>query len=526
MNSGVRKLSIAGILVLPIVCIFVIETSPPSDGDSTVLTLEREVTRPARDVQRTQEHLARIPLAAPTEEHAIRGNVTFADGTAAKANVCALLDSGTLLRTRAPKGYYEFRPVSGREVVLWCRVEGYPQRVEEVQLTDDRVQTFNFRLPPLRRVALRVETPGGTPVQSDPRFRALSPSPVTALHAVSTRAPPETPLPLCARGIHSTYGAGRYVGLFSHGAVTVPPRCLGVLLLADEGPFYVSLVYGHDVIETQEGSDSGEVVFQLRPEQLKALATRLTLQVRSRGTREECRSARARLDLGTARGSWYGADDRGTVDIPAPATGLYTLIVEAQGHASVEAIVSLAAGETKHLGTMELSPSVTIAGRIASTSGESRAGTIYCIDPTMGDVPALLQRRRFPVSEDGRFHIRDAPSGRVHLVIVTRGGLRTAVTLDTSAGDIEGLIVDVPAPQLAILEAAGNEMSEGVYTLFDSQDRPLWTANLSGGELTAIYLAPGRYVAHLKEHALSPAPLASAAFEVDGSTPWVVLPSR
>ncbi len=297
-----------------------------------------------------------------------------------------------------------------------------------------------------------------------------------------------------------------------------------MLIVDHAGPFYVSLVCGHQVIATRPGDASSELVFELEPETLKKLRSTLALRLQDEATGNAPIAARARLDLGTTMGTGHEADESGEVTVVAPTSGLYTLVVEAPGYASVEKVLELGAGALRKE-TVRLRPAATIDGRVVRLEGEPASGRIYCHEPSSMETPRLSERRHFPLSADGSFRVQDVPAGPLNLVLVTHDGLRAARTVDRSSGNVEEVVFEIPKTYPVLLRVAEGTVAGGTYTVLDFEERPVWSGSVSPGEIIDLRLAAGAYTALLRRHAPGTRVESAAPFHVGkDADPWVTLP--
>jgi RNA polymerase sigma-70 factor (ECF subfamily) len=225
----------------------------------------------------------------------------------------------------------------------------------------------------------------------------------------------------------NTFGIGQF---WSNGprVSELPKGYMGILMLDQELPAFVSLVNYHRVLQTKEvtpGED--EVRFVVSLDDLLASQATIQMQVLDACTQAPIPTAHASLWGGTYRDGGKGSDANGNIVFEAREPGEFDLHVSARDHEEYKAHIMADSGVTTDLGQILLDKEITLNVKVVDGSGAPRSElfSFGLLDPPTPKLSMKLQM--YQSSGDGILKL--AHLGR-HVYVLR--------TFDFDAGNDEG----------------------------------------------------------------------------------------
>jgi RNA polymerase sigma-70 factor (ECF subfamily) len=316
-----------------------------------------------------------------------------------------------------------------------------------------------------------------------------------ALTAVATLDPPPRQL----AGVQGRDASEHGVGWFRirhrlEPLPDLPEGFAGRLDLAAPVPLYVSAVLRNVVLETRiVGAGEGRIEFVIEPERLTASLASLRLRVVDAFTGVPLGG---KVDLRDSQGIGGGTpiDDDGSVTFEKRLPGLLELDFRVAGYESLKRRVRVEPGEAKDLGTVALSPAVTIRGKVLNRENKPVVGSIEHVSLVHLKVPQDVGTRfSRMLDHQGAFEIDDVALGEVLLIVHPKEGALTPRVIDTRSAQLEDLVITVEPGVRARFRLARPSAERRQITLATTDGTPFWTRTLADFWIGEVRLGAGRY---------------------------------
>ncbi len=348
-----------------------------------------------------------------------------------------------------------------------------------------------------RAVQLRVLllAPGGEPFFQALRDSGNSLPPGMDLQAVATAAPPGATFDADQQ---ARLGRFRKSGFGDSG----PPGCLGTMVLDDRSPAWISLVLESAVLATQRLEPDKDAVFTLDPERLVTARSALRVRLVEAESAAPIEGAEIFLIGQGMTSPTPHTDAQGVALIENQAPGTYGFWVQAPEREAARRSITLVPGETLDLGTLELGPGLTIAGRVVDAQGLPFKAMVQLgrVDPVTREV-AMYGSQAWMSARDGTFKIGGLERGE--FVVRSNGSSLSAdedlgaaapnAFASTLGGSVSGLeLAFVPTGRL-LLRTERADWESLRYRVFDEQNLERSAGRIYERLQFAVTLPRGRY---------------------------------
>ena len=441
------------------------------------------------------------PARAIADPIVLRGTVrAHRGGPLDGATVTFEDEAGNRRALTATYGAYEERGLAPGPLALRCHAPGFVADERLVVLDAARPeQREDFVLARTIEIPVRILGPGGAAEPRDPDLRGLG----GALRVVATSAAPADAADL--REGASSYQPASDGGILPDVHEPADGRS-GVLTLRRPPPLYVSLVHGHEVLETRSlPAPVPELAFTVDPERLRARLCGFELRLVEGATGAPF-ARQAALLFGRESTASINADENGRVRARGLLAGPYLLTAAGRDTASL--LFELLPGEQRDLGELALRPAVAVRGVLLDPDGRPVRGWARALGEGL---PPGIQERFFRGSASAsgeRFELRlsderalvefgagqdlDPPAE----IVVRRdrgsslGALRT---YDAARGPfLEEVVVLEPATRVRFVPAAG--LASGAsYEVATERGGPALRRGVLALLPQSVYLLPGAY---------------------------------
>lgn len=386
-----------------------------------------------------------------------------------------------------------------------CRIRtdlsGYRPDTHELEL-DAATPSVRVDLvvQPSVELVIRAFTPSGDKLD-DALLPTFGDNPFDVpLAAVATRAPPPAALPEMSFRIYDQWEIGRYRPAFEQivrRTTDIPADAIGKLEL-ESLPAYVSLMFRHLVVQTQPVEPGAtEVRFVVSLESLTALLGGVRLKVIDSETRQPLAGARAELSDSQSGGGDETADAEGVIVWDRQKPGRLELQLSAPEHEQWNGVVSVPSGGVADLGTLELTPATTVAGRVLTADGQPVSLQLRALVDE-GRELGMGERTYNRSGADGRFECKNL--GRRSYVLLVSGDEWTAlpVAVDLRHGPVEGVAISVTKGTRVQLHSGWPATESRAVRLVTPDGLTVWDADEFPGDWTwTERLVPGEYIAIL-----------------------------
>lgn len=410
----------------------------------------------------------------------------------------------------SPASTYSVSGLRPGPLTLRANPPGFRPCVRTLQLDAARpVVRHDLVIEPAPVLVIKGFTPEGEPLL-DAVLRELGGErrwQAPRLSAIATREPPVGDLPPISHRNYERWELGHYADRLDaswNGTGDLPSDAMGRLELDEPLPACVSLVLRHVLLATQRVEPgTTEVVFVVPLERLRALLGALRLRVVDAGTRAVPEGVRAELSDSQSSGGGQppGADGAFAWDAVAP--GLSELAVHAPGLESHYQEVLVPPGGVAELGTLELSPAVSISGFAVDEAGQPAVVSLRALRDDL-DAGLGMGARIYRKSDaEGAFRFEGLGRHRYRVVVGGEDFAADSVAVDARGGDVAGvrvvvrrgallrLVTDWPASEtygLRVTSADGSRVSDveawpGDWT---------WSKRLGPGDYVATLSRDGR----------------------------------
>lgn len=454
---------------------------------------------------------ARVAIdAAPTVARAVadpivlRGTVrAHKGGPLDGATVTFEDEAGNRRALAATYGAFEWRALGPGPLALRCQAPGFVADERLVVLDAARPeQREDFVLAQETEIPVRIAGPSGAVVPRDPDLRG--PGLASALRVVATSAAPAD-----AADLREGASSYRHATVSALGdAPEASGGISGVLVLQRPPPLYVSLVHGHEVLETRAlPAVVPELAFTVDPERLRPRLCGFELRLVDGATGGPIAAKTAML-LGREAILNLQADDDGRIRAQGLLAGPYLLTASASGRGTASLVLDLRPGERRDLGELALRPAVAVRGVLLDADarpvrGWARVlgeGLPAAIDERFARASASAFGERFELElpgerarvEFGAGQDLDPPGGLV--VRRDRGSSLGALrTYDAASGPFLDEVVVLEAATRVRFVPAADLASGAAYEVAIEEGGPVLRRGVLGLLPQSVYLVPGSY---------------------------------
>lgn len=361
-------------------------------------------------------------------------------------------------------------------------------------------QDYTLVAAPILKIRLTNRDGGGAIGEKAAAIRFLS------LVPVATKERPGEWLNEVVGSLNNPFGIGQF-WQYGPRAEALPKGYMGILMLREDPPAFVSLCNYHRVLQTksvQPGDE--EVEFVLSNEELVASLATIQLQVVDAGTQQPIPNAHAML-FGGARGDGgVSADAQGNIVIADREPGEFSIAVRAKGHEKYSAVVLAKSGEVTDLGRIALDAEVPCVVQVVDGEGHPRAErfNLGLFDETTGK---LRVERQQVMQSTGDGTLTLSGMGRHVYVLrtVNHDGLNDKesagvkwvsgnVILDLRSGAAPAGMVIRLQPSTRVMVVVSGVSADGLrFRVTDAKGNALVESRFYGDAPRGLTLPEGRY---------------------------------
>ncbi len=365
---------------------------------------------------------------------------------------------------------------------------------------EDRVLRQDFTLRSSIRIRIKLEGPNGQSLREmfdDPANADLG-GLYRNLVPVATLEPPGARFTEVIGSHNNPFGVGQF---WESGFVfdNLGPGYMGIVLLDEPPPVYMSLVNYHNVLETKPvGPGTEEVVFRITPDLLRGSSGGVTFRVLDARTSEPIEGASPMLSNSrSARPLRAGTDAEGRITIEGRPPGDYDLLIRQQGYASFRERVRVEAGEILDLGDFRLEEERTVSGVALDPSG-APVSVKVSLDRLhdSGKVERFASRNS---GRDGSFQMSGLSPARYRMQVADGENVSHAQIVDLTNGSIEGLTVEVTPSERLVFEPGELPFRALEYSIVNSLGIPVAGRRFYADTPIPVMLPAGRYVARVRD---------------------------
>ncbi len=286
-------------------------------------------------------------------------SLTDSDG---RRRVADAKDSGAFALNALPYGKY------------WVSAgaDGFRNAAETIELDVAHAHLKkDFTLQPVPILKIRVTTPDGKSLFGE-LHEEMQVRGHPVLVPVATKDRPGKWFREVVGSLNNPFGIGHF-WQYGPRAEALPKNCMGLLMLDQELPAFVSLVNYHRVLQTKEvqpGED--EVNFVISLDDLSASMGSLHMQVVDAGTQEPLKDANAMLLGGPSGDGGNSSDANGDILIADHEPGEFDLHVSSKDHEQYRGRILIDSGTPTDLGQIALDKAVPVEIKVVDASGAPR----------------------------------------------------------------------------------------------------------------------------------------------------------
>jgi RNA polymerase sigma-70 factor (ECF subfamily) len=363
----------------------------------------------------------------------------------------------------------------------------------------------DITLQPVPILKIRVVTPEGENLFDVLRGDTnLSGHPV--LVPVATKDRPGKWFNEVVGSLNNTFGIGHFWN-YGPRVQALPSGCMGILMLDQELPAYVSLVNYHRVVQTKEVMPGEEEVrFVVSLDDLMATLATIHVQVVDADTQTPLAGANAMLWGGTYMDTGKRSDSSGNIVFEGREPGEFDLHVRAKGYEEYKAHILADSGTTTDLGQIALDKEIQLEAKVVDGSGAPRSErfSLGTFDPATHKL-TMEQQRAYQSGGGGLLKL-DGLGRRVYV-------LRTAnhdavndqdnpetkwvsgdVLVDLRSGTAPANFVVSLVPATRMMIAVKGEPAEGLrFIVMDEQGLDLVSSRFYGTGPRPLTLPQGKY---------------------------------
>lgn len=464
----------------------------------------------------------------------LRADMLDRSWLADRPSVLAIDDDGRSFSAQAGEdGSYELAGLHAGHWSVLVRCEGKSSARQDVEIkAEERSNRLDLKLADPRRVRVRLRTSDGRDLEqaiADDRVLATR----VELVPVALRAGSVARLLPRASGGHSNYGGGSYAhkSSLNEDERAQLGDAAGVLTITDAPPLEVGLAVNGALVARQPLADDAQVAdFALSLDELRRWFPSVSVAVLDGSTHRpvpgarvtiegvvsaganteferaidelaEFRRAKLRVDLKASSPSGAPVDLDGVARIDCVPAGWRSVYVEAPGYARFHARVAIEPGTHVELEPIELTGFARLRGRIVDAHGKPAQVNVSLVplerfDATHED----LASSTWVTDERGEFDIPEQRRERYVLRVTSGDEALAPVLVDASAGDVSGIELALVAPTDVTLRFASEPAQDAELRVRTSAGLPALERDLESREPARLTLAPGSYVAEVREH--------------------------
>jgi RNA polymerase sigma-70 factor (ECF subfamily) len=409
---------------------------------------------------------------------------------------CDAKEGGSFAFSRIPYGKYW----------LSAGAFGFKITPDTIELDPEHARLerdITLQRQPLLRI--RATTPDGknlAEVLGIDRFGG----PGIKLVPVATRERPGPMFNEVVGSLNNTFGIGHF---WQYGplAEKLPAGCMGLVLLDEGPPAYMSLLNWHAVLQTKEVHPGDEEVdFVLRPEDVRASMATIRVQVfDADGTTPLAGAGVALMDQGEDEASGgTGPDGIANIEKVVPCEG--ELVIRAKDHATQSVHIVARAGVVTDAGHITLDNGLTLNAMVLDPAGAPVSARLYVIpiDSSTGQ-PRTETEYGSSSAGDGQLSIPhlgrevyvlrtmnlDASNDQEHdTVKLVSGNVRVDLRSGVAPNALQ--IRLTPASSLSLV-VPGEPADRMRFRIIDSQDLALVSGRFWGDAPYPFSLPPGAY---------------------------------
>ncbi len=226
----------------------------------------------------------------------------------------------------------------------------------------------DFTLQPVPIIKVRVSTPDGKSLFGE-QHESMQLKGRPVLVPVATKERPGKWFNEVVGSLNNPFGIGHF-WQYGPRAEKLPKGYMGILMLDQELPAFVSLVNYHRVLQTKElqpGED--EVNFEISLEDIEASMGSLRMQVVDAGTQAPVKGANAMLWGGASMDGGSASDASGDILIDGREPGEFDLHVRAKGYEEYKAHILVDSGTPTDLGQIALDKAIAVEIKVVDGTG-------------------------------------------------------------------------------------------------------------------------------------------------------------
>ncbi|MFH0946914.1 MAG: carboxypeptidase-like regulatory domain-containing protein [Planctomycetota bacterium] len=444
--------------------------------------------------------------AAPEDisEVALFGQVRDTSGKPLKATVVLYSRGG--VERGAHSDEYGIYSLAGLEPGKYtCQVDVRMHERSEQPLTVTSAEPLlrhDIVMTPSLVFPVRVLTPDGRPIK-ELDAAELGTDPMTLALTVVATHEPVTSIPLSNRQ-DVLFGVGRfYPRLIVDGQVEQPPPgAQGFLEVHGGYPFIATAVLRQTPLTSVEvKSPVEELSLVVSLESIKEKLASATVRVVDAESGEPLTQGQVTLGDLNRRIHVLPPDAQGIVRFEGVPPGMLILAPEFEGYEKPRDYIRLEPSEDIDLGTLALQRETSISGHLSVEQGKPFEIQFRA---------RSLDRMTFPqpfntglggrvAGNAGQFSIEGLGRGQNLLVFKGNKVARTAILVDTSAGDVSDLEVHLPAGTAVTLNLNGDVMQSLLWQILDSNGQTLTSELFSDRATLRLRLSPGVYHVRIYE---------------------------
>lgn len=299
-------------------------------------------------------------------------------------------------------------------------------------------------------------------------------------------------LPSRVRGLDVRHAG---LGWFSPHRHPKSDGSIGTLNWRAEGPMFVSLLIGDEVVGSQEFAAAPErLTFELDASESTYMTRSVFVRVIDGETHEPLERAGVAVDSAASRSIMIGQAQLGPdggIDLGPRGVGLSLLRVRARGYGSVQKWVMIPRAETADLGTVRLRRSASVSGRVTNARGDGCAAKIRVLPAGESPLEMLDPRFRNLCGPDGVFRLTELTAGRVTLLIEMDGYATKNVSMKLP---VSGGIEVVLQEGVPILVVGADRWELPHFVSISSGSGVVWARHLTQRSAPTIRLESGTHM--------------------------------